>query len=127
MTINFNLNELKQFNGSERSFKHVLNRKIIYTEGIQYLLEKARCYWLLDDIALVVFPRLLQHHKDCFYSIQFEVHADNSAVITVDDGNGNIHLQHKIKCTDFPVTENPVKFFLCEAGEHYCLMLPSEY
>ena len=126
MKNNFSLNELNNFTGSENFFKHGVNRNIIYTEGVQYLAEKARCYWLIDEIACVLLPHLLKEHFDEFYCIQLLV-TDHSAIITIDDGNGNIYVNHKIKWTDFPITGEPVKFFLCKSDKCYCLMLPTEY
>ena len=127
MRTNFSLTELNQFSGSEQFFKHGINRKLIYTEGVQYLAGKAGCYWLIDDVACVLLPHLLKKCKDHFYSLQLLVQPDHSAVITVDDGNGKIHFKHKVSWTDFPIIGEAVKFFLCESEDHYCLMLTSEY
>jgi hypothetical protein len=126
MDTNFNLNDLNQFSGSEQFFKHGVNRRLIYTEGVRYLAEQARCYWLIDEIACLLLPLLLKKYNDTFYSIQLLAN-DSSAVITIDDGNGNIHINHKINWTDFPVSGEPVKFFLCESDKYYCLMLRNEY
>jgi hypothetical protein len=127
MDNHFTLDQLSQFIGSEYFFKHWGNRKMVYTEGIQYLAEKANCYWLIDEIALVLFPRLLLEYKDCFYCIELIVNAENSAIINISDGNNNTHFNHKINWTDFPVLEKPVQLYLCESDEHYCLMLSHEY
>lgn len=127
MDKNFSLDELNHFTGSTSFYRYWSNHKMIYTEGVQYLAEKTDSMWLIDAIGLNLFPRLLKEYKDRFYSIQFLVHSDYTAVITVGDGNGNVYLEHKIKWTDFPVIGKPVKFYLCKADEHYCLMLPSEY
>jgi hypothetical protein len=126
MNVNFDLSDLNQFSGSEQFFKHKVNRKLIYTEGVQYLAKEAGCYWLIDEIACVLLPHLLKEYNDGFYSLQLLV-TDCSAVITVDDGNGNIHIKHKINFTDFPISGKPIKFFLCESDKYYCLMLPGEY
>jgi hypothetical protein len=125
MQTNLSLSEFDQFTGSEQFFRLGINSKLIYTEGIRCLAEKARCFWLIDEIAGML-PYLLKQHHDYFYSLQFLV-TGSSGVITVDDGNGNILLNHKIKWTDFPIVGEPVKFFLCESEEYYCLMFPSEY
>ena len=126
MRSNFSLSELFQFTGSEQFFKHGINSKLIYTEGVKYLAEKTGCYWLIDDIACVLLPYLLKKHNDWFYSIQLLV-TESAAVITASDGNGEILINHKVKWSDFPITGEPVKFYLCESDKHYCLMLPSEY
>lgn len=127
MQANFNLNELNQFTGSEQLFEHWVNKRLMYTEGFQYLANKLNCYWLIEEIAYVILPRLLKSHPDWFYCIQLFVHADHSAILGVDDGNGNIHFNHNIKWTDFPIIGEVIKFYLCDSGGHYCLMLPSEY
>ena len=127
MQNSFEMGELSQFTGSEQVFKHWGSSKIVYTEGVRYLAKRVGCYWMLDEIALIILPQLLKHHRDEFYSLQLLVNNDSSAAITVDDGNGNIYLRHEIRWTDFPVIGDPTKFFLCFSGDYYCLMLPSEY
>jgi hypothetical protein len=127
MNTNFSLDDLHQFSGSEQFFRHQFNRKLIYTEGVQYLAENANCYWLINEVALVLLPELLKKYKDHFYSIKLLVNSDHSAVITVDDGNNNIHIKRKIRWTDFPVIEKEAHFYLCESEGNYCLMLNSEY
>jgi hypothetical protein len=120
------LSDLNQFSGSEQFFKHGVNHKLVYTEGVQYLAQQAKCYWLIDEIACVLFPQLLKKYNDGFYSIRLLV-TNSTGVITVDDGNGNVHINHKINWTDFPISGKPVQFFLCESDKYYCLMLPGEY
>lgn len=127
MQAQCSLDDLKQFSGSEQFFRHWTNRKLVYTEGINYLAIKMQCFWLIDEIAIVLLPKLLKHYKDSFYTVRFIAHADSTATITVDDGNNNIHITHKINWTDFSIKEKEVKMYLCDSGSHYCLMLPSEY
>jgi hypothetical protein len=127
MDNHFSSEELNQFIGSEQFFRHWGSCKLVYTEGVKYLAERAECFWLIDEIALALFPKLLKEYVDGFYKINFTVNADNSADITIDDGNNNIYLMHKINWTDFPVLEEPLVFYLCESDHQYCLMLPSEY
>jgi hypothetical protein len=126
MKSEFNLNELRQFTGSEQLFRHGINRNLVYTEGVQYLAEKAECYWLIDEIATIVFPYLLKRHYDEFYLIKFLV-TEYNAVITVEDGNNKLYANHRVKFTDFPISGIPIKFYLCASDGYYCLMLPSEY
>jgi hypothetical protein len=42
--------ELRQFTGSTEFYRHFTNA-IIYTEGVKFLAERARLYWLIDLIA----------------------------------------------------------------------------
>ena len=41
--------DLRQFTGTETWFRHPLARKVLYTEGVQYVAEQGGAYWLLDS------------------------------------------------------------------------------
>lgn len=43
--------QLAQFTGSETFTRHVLVPTVIITEGVMFLANAARAYWLLDAIA----------------------------------------------------------------------------
>jgi hypothetical protein len=43
---------LAQFTGSQNFYRHGLVREVLYTEGVEYVIETAGAYWLLDEIAL---------------------------------------------------------------------------
>jgi len=43
--------ELRQFTGDLERFRHSLNRRVIYTPGVQHLAERTDSYWLIDVIA----------------------------------------------------------------------------
>ncbi len=47
------------------------------------------------------------------------------AVLTLDDGNGGIRASQQIPFTDFPLAEQVL--YACWDGNHWVLMLPSEY
>ena len=42
--------DLAQFTGTERYYRHGINRKVCYTEGAQHVAEAGGAYWLLDEI-----------------------------------------------------------------------------
>ena len=42
--------DLIQFTGSETWYRHGLFRNFLYTEGVQYVAETGKAYWLLDKI-----------------------------------------------------------------------------
>jgi len=50
--------ELRQFTGSTEFYRHFTNA-IVYTEGVKFLAERARVYWLIDLIASMQ-PRALR-------------------------------------------------------------------
>ena len=43
---------LAQFTGSQHFYRHGLVREVLYTEGVEYVVDNAGAYWLLDAIAL---------------------------------------------------------------------------
>ena len=45
--------DLMQFTGSETWYRHGINRKVLYTDGAQYVAEHGGAYWLLDEIAII--------------------------------------------------------------------------
>ena len=53
MTVQPNItpDDLRHFTGGVTRYRHGLNRRVIYTEGVQFLAEKAGAYGLIDVIA----------------------------------------------------------------------------
>jgi len=111
--------DLRQFTGSECVYRHTLNRKCVYTEGVQYLAEKAGAYWLVDEILLV------QPYDPALKAAEFQawtltVRDDRSAMLVCTDGNDNQLYAKRIPWTDFPLSS--VDLWL----ENNTLYLPSE-
>ena len=96
MSEKFSLDELKYFIGSEAIFQHWIS-KMCYTEGVKYLANRTSSYWLIDELAFVILPKLLKENRDQFYLVELSVNSDKSAVISISNGNGNIYLNHPIK------------------------------
>lgn len=110
--------DLNQFTGTERWFRHSLMRTVTYTEGVQYLAEKANAYWLIDKVAsLQLEPKI---KREEFQTWLLKV-TGSQADLTCDDGNGNIVYSEHIDFTDFPLDE--IKLFYT----NNVIMLPSEY
>jgi hypothetical protein len=112
--------DLNQFTGSETWYRHAINRKVLYTEGAQYLAEHGGAYWLLDAIAIA------QAHVKALAAEEFQVwtlkvSADKTAVLMCDDGNGNAVYRQSMDFTDFPLPD--VTLYYCNNVIH----LPSEY
>jgi hypothetical protein len=79
--------DLKQFTGSEHFYRHGLSRNHIYTEGVQFLAERAQAYWLLDKIALHGSSKIA---RESFQVWKLTVNPDGSATLTTEDGNDNV-------------------------------------
>ena len=111
--------ELKNFTGSEQVFYNPLFRKFRYTEGVKYLAQEANCYWLLDYIFSNQHSKTLQQTPFQVWSLK--VAKDNTATITVEDGNKNQVKSFKLEFTDFPLEQIDLWFI------EGTLILPSEY
>lgn len=110
--------ELENFTGSEVFFSHTLFTKFKYTEGIQYLAQRAGAYWLIDLICGTL-------SKDIFTDEGFIVAnlkvIDSKAVLTFGDGDGRLLYVETIDCTDFPLSH--VKIYIV----NNTILLPKEY
>jgi hypothetical protein len=104
---------LLQFHGTENYYQYM---GFVYTEGVAYMTESCKSYWLLD----IVSSYLGRLRGEQFVVVKLVVN-ERSAVVTFDDGNGNLLIKQAIEYTDFPLPE--MKLFLCNG----VLMLPSEY
>ena len=112
--------ELAQFTGTENWYRHPIARNILYTDGIQYLAEKAGAYWLIDEIAFNQMQPSIR--KEEFQTWKLSVDLEKStAILTCDDGNNRIVFSKKIEYTDFPLQEIRI-FFV-----NNVILLPSEY
>ena len=102
--------DLRQFTGSENWYRHGLVRSVLFTDGAKYLADQGGAYWLLDEIALA------QRHNKRVAGEEFQfwklaVNLDkHKAVLTCDDGNGNIVFSKRIPFTDFPLDGNQPLF-----------------
>lgn len=113
------IEELKQFTGSETFYRHSLYRKFVYTEGVQFLAEKAGAYWLIDYVFSNQLDKKIKAEE--FQVWKIKVNDDNSAVIRVEDGNDNMVKRFKLEFTDFPLKEFSLWF------SNNTLLLPSEW
>ena len=114
------ISDLKQFTGTEQWHRHALNRSILYTDGAQYLAEKAGAYWLLDEIALAQ-KSVQALAAETFQLWRLTVESNHSATLMCDDGNGNVLHRKHIPFTDFPLPE--ISLYCCDN----VILLPSEY
>lgn len=96
--------DLNQFTGSENWYRHAINRNVSYTDGAQHVAEHGGAYWLLDEIAIIQ-PYNKRVAAEEFQVWKLAVRPDHSAVLTCDDGNGNIVFTKAIEFTDFPLDE----------------------
>jgi hypothetical protein len=111
--------ELSQFTGTDNWYRHAIVRKMLYTDGVRYMMVKAGAYWLIDEIAFQQFhPRV---KREEFQVWTLKVNLDEStAVLHCEDDNGRVLCSKPISYTDFPLEE--IKIYVSAN----VILLPSE-
>jgi hypothetical protein len=119
MDREFDAAQLTHFTGTEHYYR--ISRRHLLTDGTKYLAEMAGAFWMMDAIA----SHLSEIGTgDWFVVVKVKVQ-DSKATMLYEDGNGNEHARQDIPYTDFPMNE--ISIYACWDGEHWVLMLPSEY
>lgn len=124
--------DLQQFTGDLQRFRHGLNRRVIYTPGVQYLAEAAGAYWLIDVIASYLTPALIAEEArkdDRIAWMQFwklTVLQDGRAIVEARaDSPCEPFIRQTIAWTDFPMES--VDIWAAWDTQHWTLYLPSEH
>ncbi len=112
--------DLAQFTGTEVWYRHALRRNILYTEGMQYVAEKAGAYWLLDEIVFNQIQPRIASEKFQVWTLSVDLEK-STAVLACDNGNGKIVYKKVISYTDFPLDEIKIYF------TNSVILLTSEY
>jgi hypothetical protein len=115
----FEPSQLAQFVGTTQYYR--ISRKHLLTDGTHYLAERAGCYWMMDAIASHLGEI---GTADWFVLIRMLIN-NSKAVMHYEDGNGIEHARQEIPYTDFPLAT--ITLYACWDGEHWVIMLPSEY
>jgi hypothetical protein len=112
--------DLRQFTGTENYYRHSLFRKVLYSDGVQYLAEQAAAYWLIDAVAAAQYgePRV---RAEEFQVWKLTVDPTHHARLTCEDGNNNVVYSQDLDFTTFPLAT--VELFF----ENNVLYLPSEH
>lgn len=113
---------LDMFSGTEHWYQHFVP-KVLFTDGMKYLAEKAKAYWFIDLIASYQGEEKVA--KESFQVWIIRVNKDKTAVVTCEDGNGNVVAKQDLSFTDFPLNE--YKGYLEDDGEHKVILLTGEH
>ena len=116
---NFDASQLSHFTVTERYYR--ISRRHLLTDGTKYLAEEAECFWMMDAVASHLSEI---GTADWFVLVRVTVQGTR-ATMAYEDGNGREHARQEIPFTDFPLTEQTL--YACWDGEHWVIMLPSEY
>jgi hypothetical protein len=128
--------DLAAFTGDLDRYRHPINRKVIYTPGVQYLAEAGGAYWLIDVVASWIGSHSFNRAKEADPRIESLHHwslevADDRGVVKAWIQSEEppfapaVFVTQKIPFTDFPLPE--VHLWCGFDGENWTLFLPSEY
>lgn len=115
----FDASQLSYFTGTTAYYR-ISNRHLL-TDGTKYVAEAAGAFWLMDAAASHLDEI---GTDDWFVLIKLNV-SDDRAVMIYEDGNGHEYARQEIAYTDFPMPG--IQLYACWDGEHWVLMLTSEY
>ena len=113
--------QLNEFTGSMYFTRWSPITKSVLTEGTHYVAETAGAYWLFDSI-----QSYLDQHQADWAQTTMVVHDDDSATLTMTNGNDDPLSEWKIPFTDFPEPKIKIWSVRNELNAH-THMLPSEY
>jgi len=109
--------DLEQFIGTEHYYRHWLGFN--YTDGVQYMAEKAQAHWLLDAVFSYQHEK---HVKNVPFQVWHLEVTGSSAVLTMREDSDQPELvRQEIGYTDFPLDK--IDLWLISG----VLILPSEY
>jgi hypothetical protein len=113
---------LGQFCGSEQLYRHALNRRVLYSEGVQFFAENAGAgaYWLLDILATE--PAILAEE---FAHVTLKVVEGHANLVVTDGGkdgkSAKVVYRRDIDYTDCPLGTWELFF------ENMVIILPGEH
>lgn len=109
-------------NGANKFFRHPLQPSLIYSDGMQEVAE-AGFYWLVD-LAAFEFALKLATQQEYLGVITFTVEGGSGEIVMTGAAD-RVLLRKPIEFTDAP--DGVWKFFLGNDGDHFTLILPTEY
>jgi hypothetical protein len=112
--------ELKSFIGTTRYYRHWLG-VLVYTDGVKFLADRAKAYWLIDSIVFAQSRALRDAALREFQLWELFVTNEGSASLVCSRDSEDEAFRIEIPATDFPLRY--VKLYL----EGHVLLLPSEH
>ncbi len=109
---------LDQFTGTENYYRH--GSGLLYTDGVKYVAEEGKAYWLIDAIAS--YQRELKSERLREFQLWELRVQDRQGVLTCkEDSDCPEVVRQEIEFTDFPL--DYIKLYV-ESG---VVLLPSEH
>jgi hypothetical protein len=112
--------DLAQFSGTENWWRHWTGR-ITYTDGVEFLAEKAGAFWLVDLVASHQTARLRQEQFQVWLLAVNREKTPMAVATCRADTDAPELVRQEIEHTDFPPAS--IRLWLVDG----VLMLPNEY
>lgn len=111
-------NGLAQMIGTTQYYQH-WTKLLKHTDGVQFLAEYAKAYWLIDLVASYQTKANIRQVPFQLWELKV---LDSKGVVTMrEDTNAPVLVKQVIEYTDFPLSE--IKLYV----ENGVLLLPSEH
>jgi hypothetical protein len=119
-------NALRQFIGTTRYYAYggFFGKDVYLTDGVKYLAEHARCFWLLDVICSYQgYEKLDQNFQVWTLNVFSKEEAEKKGYLALVKGRNDTKsiVTQKIPFTDFPLEK--IKLYYIDG----VILLPSEY
>lgn len=101
-------------NGSEHFYRHMLAKRMLYTDGVKEVATLCGAWWLVDAIAsYIATNKAVQAEPFQVWTLKQDEQGD--AVLICTNGNDDVLVAHQlIAYTDFPHELLPFKLFCIE-------------
>jgi len=109
------------FYGTAEYHRPTLAKRFIATDGVMFVFEEQKCYWLSDVMAS--YMKKYDAHESWFFTVDVVVKGSTCDVV-ITDGNYNVVVKQHIGFTDL---EKNLRFFIAQQDDLWVCMLPSEY
>jgi hypothetical protein len=111
---------LRQFTGTEHYYR--TNGNLVVTDGVKFLADEAKSYWLLDLYASHLIG--VRGEQEGFTVLKM-TRVGAGASIVIEDGNGNQLARQLVEYTNFPLAS--ITLYGVWDGSLWIVMLTSEY
>ena len=94
----------ENFWGTE-SYHKISLMPYLVTDGIKYILEKGKCFWLFDEFYVMIHDIKI---NSSLIVCKLQVNEDLSCKLIIEDGNYNKLAEKELSYTNFPAKEQIV-------------------
>ena len=88
--------DLIQFTGSETWYRHGLFRNFLYTDGVQYVAETGKAYWLIDKIfSSHACLAKLEGEEFCVWDLTLNKDGQGAKLVCTDGNDTELYTEER--------------------------------